>query len=323
MRLIILLLCLGLVACAGVPEAPAPEPEAPPEPQTREPTPPAPEPQRDPEPSALPQEPSPPPEREASPAHQPAPESEPSPEPEPSPPEPEAETPERLASEPGSSQDEIPAPADPVRTTAGSASITGSIEVLRNGRPLPFAATFLGQTVVAWRPAEGVENAPMAEQTIVTRRSRFFPQTMAVTSGTNVRFPNMDTIEHNVFSLTPGHRFDVGLYGEGEGRTHRFDGTGTVELFCNVHPNMAAFLLVLDTPFFASPDDEGNFMLDGLPAGPGELLVWNYRAEQPLQRTRLDVGEATAIGAVEVDITRPTVPQHTNKHGEPYRQGRR
>lgn len=310
MRLIVLLLCVGLVACAGVPEAPAPEPEAPtPAPQVPEAAPP--EPQADPASSD--------PHGEALPAR----EQEAPPEPALTLPAVELETPEPLPSEPEISEDARPAVGAQVSTVVGSASVAGSIELLRNGRPLPFAATFLGQTVVAWRPADGIETPPLPEQTIVTRRSRFFPQTMAITSGTSVRFPNMDTIEHNVFSLTPGHRFDVGLYGQGEGRTHRFDGTGTVELFCNVHPNMAAFLLVLDTPFFASPDDEGNFKLDGLPAGPGELLVWNYRAEQPLQRITLSAGEATASGAVVVDITRPTVPQHTNKHGESYRQSRR
>ncbi|MCC5866760.1 MAG: hypothetical protein JJU31_16690 [Wenzhouxiangella sp.] len=312
MRLIILLLCVGLVACAGTPEAPVPEPEAPPPvPEARGSAPLAPEPQRDPEPSGPREEPLQ--ARELEVPREPA----------PTRPLVEPETPERLPPEPEIIEDARPAAVAPTGTVAGSASIAGSIEVLRNGRPLPFAATFLGQTVVAWRPADGVETPPLPEQTIVTRRSRFFPQTMAITSGTSVRFPNMDTIEHNVFSLTPGHRFDVGLYGQGQGRTHRFDGTGTVELFCNVHPNMAAFLLVLDTPFFASPDDEGNFKLDGLPAGPGELLVWNYRADQPLQRMTLSADEATASGAVVVDITRPTVPQHTNKHGESYRQSRR
>lgn len=322
MRLIILLFCLGLIACAGLPEGPTPEPEpAQPEAQAPDPAPPAPEPDRDPGPGSPPREAPPPLPPEAPTPPQPQPEAEPAPEP--VPPVTETEMPEELPLEPKISADERPTTTDAITTLAGSASLAGSIELLRNGRPLPFAATFLGQTVVAWRAAEGIATPPMPEQTIVTRRSRFFPQTLAVTSGTSIRFPNMDTIEHNVFSLTPGHRFDVGLYGEGEGRTHRFDGTGTVELFCNVHPNMAAFLLVLDTPFFASPDDEGNFVLDGLPAGPGELLVWNYRAEQPLQRRALDIGEATAIDAVVVDITRPAVPQHTNKHGEPYRQSRR
>ena len=312
MRLIVVLLCVGLVACAGLPEAPAPEPEAPPPaPQAPEAAQPAPEPQPDPASSD--------PHGEALPAR----EQQAPPEPAPTLPAAEPETPERLPPEPEIREDPRPAVGAPASTVAGSTSVAGSIEVLRNGRPLPFAATFLGQTVVAWRPAEGIETPPLPEQTIVTRRSRFFPQTMAITSGTSVRFPNMDSIEHNVFSLTPGHRFDVGLYGQGEGRTHRFDGTGTVELFCNVHPNMAAFLLVLDTPFFASPDDEGNFKLDGLPTSPGELLVWNYRAEQPLQRIMLNAGEATASVAVVVDITRPTVPQHTNKHGESYRQSRR
>jgi plastocyanin len=197
--------------------------------------------------------------------------------------------------------------------------IEGRINVLRNGREQRFAATYLDQTVVAWRPDQDIEFAPMDEQQVVTRDSRFYPQTLAVTSGTRVRFPNLDDIRHNVFSNSAGHRFDVGIYGPDEGAATRFDGAGMVEIYCNIHPNMAAFMLVLDTPHFTSPDEDGNFRLGGLPPGPGELQVWNYRAEQRLTTRRLrDSNRLGEVVEMAIDITRPAVPQHTTKDGRPY-----
>jgi plastocyanin len=196
--------------------------------------------------------------------------------------------------------------------------VEGRITVLNEGRENRFPATHLDRTVVAWRPDRSVDVTPMEEQQIVTRRRNFFPQTMVVTSGTRVRFPNLDPIEHNVFSLTPGHAFDVGAYGPDEGETHVFEGTGTVEIFCDMHPNMAAFMLVLDTPYFAEPDQDGYFALGDLPPGPGELLVWNHRARKRI--TRKPVADSLRFGDainVTIDITREMVPQHTDKQGNP------
>lgn len=207
-------------------------------------------------------------------------------------------------------------------TLADTVNLSGRVAMTRDGRQLPFASLHLNQTVIAWRPAGQGNPAPMEEQQIVTRRSRFFPQTMVVTSGTEIRFPNMDSIRHNVFSLTPGHQFDVGLYDQGPGRSQRFTATGMVELYCNIHPNMAAFVLVLDTPHFVSPDENGAFTLRGLPTGPGELLVWNYRAENIFQRFPMRLTAVSEPLELQVDITRPAVPQHTNKHGEAYGRDR-
>jgi plastocyanin len=202
-------------------------------------------------------------------------------------------------------------------------SLTGQVRIKRDGRDQRFATMHLGQTIIAWQPDRGSAVQAMPEQRVVTRSSRFFPQTMVVTSGTSIRFPNMDSIAHNVFSLTPGHRFDVGVYGAGEGQSHRFEGAGMVELFCNVHPNMAAFVLVLDTPHFTTPNADGRFILTGLPPGPGSLVVWNYRAESFFDRYSMNLLASNLPQDLTVNITRPSVPQHTNKHGDAYTRERR
>lgn len=208
-----------------------------------------------------------------------------------------------------------PPPPEPDHQTAPeqpTRALAGRVRILENGREQPFASMHLNQTVVAWMPDQPVTAGAMPERQIVTRQRRFFPQTLVVTSGTPVRFPNMDPIDHNVFSLTPGHRFDVGRYGESEGRTHVFEGSGMVEILCNLHPNMTAFLLVLETPYFASPDEDGRFRLEGLPNGPGELLVWNHRASEQVQRLVLDSAANPDHIQIDVDITRATTRQRAN-----------
>jgi plastocyanin len=324
MRLIVIaLLSLILAACAA-PDRPRPVPEEPvsppPSPAERaDPVEPVPvieaSPQPEPEPEALPE-----------------PETLPEPQPEPQPaerglPEPEPEATDEAEQRPEPAVPEVAAPAPERREVeaapvAAALNLSGRVTIFRNGREQPFAGLHLNQTVVAWRPQSLSAVAAMDQQQIVTRQSRFFPQTMAVTSGTEIRFPNHDTIQHNVFSLTPGHQFDIGLYGEGEGRSQIFTGSGMVELYCNVHPNMAAFLLVLDTPHFVNPDEDGRFTLRSLPPGPGELLVWNYRAEELFQRLPMTLSPVTEPVDISLDITRPAVPQHTNKHGEPFGRDR-
>lgn len=259
------------------------------------------------------------PERQPEPAPEPAaePEAEPAPE---SAPRPPAEI--RPAAPSPIDPEPAPATPAPAATAPPTGNLTGTISILQNGREQPFGSLHLNQTVIAWQPTSAASASAMPQQQIVTRRSRFFPQTMVVTRGTEVRFPNMDSIQHNVFSLTPGHQFDVGLYGEGEGRSHVFNGTGMVEMYCNVHPNMAAFMLVLDTPHFITPDENGDFMLRDLPVGPGELLIWNYRAEEVFQRVPIRLTTSNDPLALSVNITRPAVPQHTNKHGEPFGRDR-
>jgi plastocyanin len=227
-----------------------------------------------------------------------------------------------IASDAIAAEPEPEARIEPSEAAIETATLSGRIRIFQNGREQPFASLHLNQTVIAWQPMEAASAAALPEQQIVTRRSRFFPQTVAVTSGTPVRFPNMDTIQHNVFSLTPGHRFDSGLYGEGEGEVHQFIGSGMVELFCNVHPNMAAFVLVLETDHFTTPDQNGEFVLTDLPKGPGELLIWNYRANTQLERRNLRLGSYQDPLNLDINITRPSVPQHTNKHGESYSRGR-
>jgi hypothetical protein len=102
---------------------------------------------------------------------------------------------------------------------------------------------------------------------------------LVVPVGSTVRFPNRDSILHNVFSRTAGSVFDFGYYGAGEVKQRVFSRPGLVIVNCNVHHNMRADIVVLATPYYTRPDRSGRYRLDGLPAGPGTLVFWHPRAD--------------------------------------------
>ncbi len=103
----------------------------------------------------------------------------------------------------------------------------------------------------------------------------FVPRVIAVQVGATVEFPNRDPIYHNVFSVSPAKRFDLGKYPKGQSRRVRFDKTGLVQVFCDIHSDMAAFILVLPHHVFARPDGDGAFALPALPEGTYQVRVWH------------------------------------------------
>jgi plastocyanin len=104
----------------------------------------------------------------------------------------------------------------------------------------------------------------------------FVPQLLVVQVGTRVEFPNLDDTFHNIFSYSPAKRFDLGRYRMDEKPVPAvmFDAPGVVVLRCDIHEHMRGVILVLATPHFAITDTEGNFRLDGLPAGTYRLKTW-------------------------------------------------
>jgi plastocyanin len=104
----------------------------------------------------------------------------------------------------------------------------------------------------------------------------FHPNLLPVERGTRVEFPNKDDTYHNIFSYSPAKRFDLGRYPPGESPTPSvvFDRVGLVTIRCDIHEHMRALVLVLDTPFFAITDAEGNYRLTNLPAGHFVLKAW-------------------------------------------------
>lgn len=199
--------------------------------------------------------------------------------------------------------------------SAAGAELAGTLSLVEGRKPV---ADNSG-AVVWFVPDARRPPPPPASFVMETHRKRFEPRVLVVPAGSSVRFPNRDPILHNVFSVSGGNTFDLGLLPEGEGGTVRFREAGVVRVFCNVHHRMVGYVVVVDTPFHASPDAAGRFRLAGLPPGPGELVVWHERAE-PLVR-RVDPSDGPL--ALSLALTRPLVPPHLNKLGRPYERNRR
>lgn len=145
---------------------------------------------------------------------------------------------------------------------------------------------------------------------------RFDPPVLAVTTGTVVAFPNDDVVFHNVFSVSRANPFDLGSYKKGESKERSFDKPGLVKVHCNIHPEMSAHVLVLETAWHTITEADGSWTIPDLPDGEFTLRVWHPLADE--QRLPLVVSDGK-IASVEVVVreTKPRVP-HANKHGRPY-----
>lgn len=130
---------------------------------------------------------------------------------------------------------------------------------------------------VVYLTAPGLAGAGEAvpEAQLVQMGLQFFPSVLPVQVGTRVYFPNEDDTYHNVFSYSPAGTFDKGRYKKGETPpSELFETPGEIQVFCEVHDHMRATILVLDTPYFTTADESGNFALEGIPPGTYTIHVW-------------------------------------------------
>lgn len=181
--------------------------------------------------------------------------------------------------------------------------------------------------VAVWLvPLENVEPARLdtTKQTfrMVQRDKQFHPHLLIVPIGSTVRFPNLDPWFHNVFSLYRGKRFDLGLYEAGSEKAVRFDRLGPSYIFCNIHPEMMAVVLTVDTTFYALSDKEGHWSVAGVPAGRYRLHVWDENATPAALKgveRDIEVGQGgTSVAAITVPVTPHEWSHHPNLYGRPY-----
>ncbi len=130
----------------------------------------------------------------------------------------------------------------------------------------------------------------------------FAPHVLAVLLGSEVEFPNSDPFFHNVFSLSKAASFDLGRYPRGSSKRVRFDRPGVVKVFCHIHSDMSAVILVLDNPFFTVPARGGGFVIDDIPPGEYRVVAWHERARPVTRSVRIDPGQTCAI-----DFTIPLI----------------
>jgi len=134
------------------------------------------------------------------------------------------------------------------------------------------------------------------------RGERFVPHVLPVLVGSTVDFPNDDPVYHNVFSLSSSRSFDLGRYPRGHSKQVTFPKPGVVQVFCHIHADMSAYILVLRNPFFTVPDSAGRFQLGGVPPGEYRLVAWHERIKPITRSVRVEAGQATSL---QLDIPIP------------------
>ncbi|HXW61035.1 MAG TPA: hypothetical protein VEJ45_00415 [Candidatus Acidoferrales bacterium] len=202
--------------------------------------------------------------------------------------------------------------------------VTGQVEVLSGvaSRPLPDAS----QVVVWLTPLSAtIPTAlpqPQKPLRLVQRHKSFVPHLLVVQAGSMVEFPNEDPFFHNVFSLFQGKRFDLGLYEAGSTRSVLFDKVGICYLFCNIHPEMSAVIVVVNTPYFAISDRAGHILIPAVWAGRYQLRLWSEHAltDDLKSLTReVNISESThSLGTISLRAYLNQNASHKDKYGRDY-----
>ena len=211
-----------------------------------------------------------------------------------------------------------------VPAACGQVTVTGQISLIdrATGKPLPDSSE-----VVVWlTPLSGAgAKLPLVRQQglrLVQRHKTFEPHLLVVQAGSMVEFPNDDPFFHNVFSLFEGKRFDLGLYEAGSTRSVLFDKPGICYLFCNIHPEMSAVIVVVATPYFAVSDRAGQVSIPNVTAGPYQLRVWNERSlpkdlDSLTRRLSISGGSHT-LEVTSLAVNPKQTTTHKNKYGRDY-----
>ena len=135
----------------------------------------------------------------------------------------------------------------------------------------------------------------------------FLPFVVPVLTGTAVTFPNKDNIRHHVYSFSPAKKFEIKLYVGTPASPVVFDQTGIAVLGCNIHDNMAAWVVIVDTPWFGRTDADGRLQLASVPAGRYNLRAWHPGmtvGAQPVEQA-LQVDAAPLAASVTLAGVRP------------------
>ena len=200
--------------------------------------------------------------------------------------------------------------------------VTGRLELTGGNSQ---SGDFSGGVVWLLPVGETREKVPQAHpqrQQLVQHHKSFSPHLLVIQAGSPVEFPNRDPFFHNVFSLFEGKRFDLGLYEAGSSRTLVFDRAGICYVFCNIHSEMSAVILVLNTPYYAISGRKGEIDIPNVVPGVYEMHVWHERASAEVLNAltrRLTVTEAApSFGVLRIEEQASTLQSHKNKYGRDY-----
>lgn len=158
---------------------------------------------------------------------------------------------------------------------------------------------------------------PAAPATLGQRDERFVPKLLPIVAGQEVVFPNFDRLYHNVFSVSAIKNFDLGQYRSTDPpRSVVFESPGLVPVYCNIHPHMISYVVVLENAAYAVTGPDGRFEIAGAPPGALTLNAWLPGAARVSRDVTLAEGSASEI-ELEL-IANERIAPHTRKDGSPY-----
>jgi plastocyanin len=193
-------------------------------------------------------------------------------------------------------------------------TVNGRVEVKEKGGR---AATDLSD-VVLW--VDGVKAKPSVGRQaprVVMKGKAFTPHVVVVPVGGTVEFPNEDPIFHNVFSVSGDNRFDLDLYKRPKSGSWTFQHPGIARVYCNIHPQMSAVIVVRDNPYYVKASEDGSFAIEGVPAGRYTLRAWHERGGEGA--LEVSVPAEGAVGAqLLLDAATFKKVAHKNKFGKDY-----
>ncbi len=190
----------------------------------------------------------------------------------------------------------------PSSQASGPASLALSVKQA-NGMPVRDA-------VVMVYPRTGGATGPIRfgwKNDMAQRNIAFSPGTLIVPAGATVRFPNLDKVRHSIYSFSKTAKIDIQLYGRDETRTHNFAVPGSVSLGCKIHDQMRGYIKVVDTPYAAKTDQNGQVKIAQLPGGAATVKVWHpamrSRTGEQVEAVTLAAGQSTSrTVAVELRV---------------------
>ena len=210
-----------------------------------------------------------------------------------------------------------------VFAVAQNAELKGKVQLTRNRRPVSDASkvvvwlTPLGTTPAPSPPPQQVSQIPQ----MVQKDKMFHPSLLVIPAGGKAEFPNHDPFFHNVFSLFDGKRFDLGLYESGSTQFVQFEKPGISYIFCNIHPQMSAVVIALNTPYYAISDGRGEISIVDVAPGRYQMHVFHPSvAPEVLQTTEREITVApgdTFLGSFTLPESNLELA-HKNKYGRDY-----
>lgn len=195
-------------------------------------------------------------------------------------------------------------------STASGSEATG--RVLVKGRKTKAAATI----VVYLESLTGSPSLREGRYELAQKDKAFVPHLLAIPVGSTVTFPNHDPIFHNVFSLSSPGAFDLGLYKAGSSESRVFSRPAIYRVFCNIHSQMSAVIVVLPTPYIAQTDGSGSYRIE-VPPGKYKVTAWSERSEPVATEVTISAS-SLAIPDLTLDESTYVEAPHMNKYGQPY-----